>query len=165
MAIGTPHSGAEADADLDPADDTGSIFADINITPLTDVILVLLIIVMLYANAEQHARQRDRETVDAQQRSGLKVNLPDGAAKEIEPGASSLVVGILANGDIFVNGQKVAEADLGTIFQNKFAENKDTLVVIKADGEAAHRRVVKVMERAKGVGLRRIAIATRAGGG
>ena len=162
MAIGMPHS--DGDGTGDPAtDDVGAIFAEINITPLTDVILVLLIIVMFYAASAVTRAERKAERQAAAQRSGLKINLPDGAAQEIEPGASSLIIGILANGQVFVNGQEVRDADLDVIFQNNFAKDKDTQIVIQADGDAAHRRVVGVMERAKSVGLRRIAIATRAG--
>jgi len=162
MAIGMPHS--DGDGTSDPAlDDVGAIFAEINITPLTDIILVLFIIVMFYAaTAVRHAERR-AERQAAAQRSGLKVNLPDGAAQEIEPGATSLVVGILASGEVYVNGQQVQDGDLAQIFQESFAKDKDTQIVIQADGEAAHRRVVGVMERAKDAGLRRIAIATRSG--
>jgi len=162
MAIGMPHS--DGDGTTDPAsDDFGAIFAEINITPLTDVILVLLIIVMFYAASAVTRAERKAERQAAAQRSGLKINLPDGAAQEIEPGATSLIIGILANGEVFVNGQQIKDADLDVIFQNNFAKDKDTQIVIQADGDAAHRRVVGVMERAKNVGLRRIAIATRAG--
>jgi len=162
MAIGTPHSDY---ASLDPADeDAGAIFAEINITPLTDVILVLMVIFMFYAaSAVSRAERREQRALTAQ-RSGLKVNLPDGAAQEIEPGTNSLVVGILANGELYVNGQRVAESDLDRIFVDAYGKDNDTQIVIQADGDAAHRRVVGVMEKAKGAGLRRIAIATRSGG-
>ncbi|RMH39886.1 MAG: biopolymer transporter ExbD [Deltaproteobacteria bacterium] len=161
MAIGMPHSET---ASIDPAEDGGgAIFAEINITPLTDVILVLMIILMFYAAAAVTQMQRREQRALNAQRSGLKINLPDGAAKEIEPGAASLVVGITASGDVFVNGQPVAESDLPTVFQNAFGKDRETQVVIQADGEAAHRRVVDVMEKAKSAGLRKIAIATRAG--
>jgi len=162
MAVGTPHNDASAS---DPGDeDSGAIFAEINITPLTDVILVLLIIVMFYAaSAVTQAQKREQRALTAQ-RSGLKVNLPDGAAQEIEPGSNSLVIGILASGELYVNGQRVAETDLDKIFVDAFGKDKDTQIVIQADGESQHRRVVGVMEKAKSSGLRRIAIATRSGG-
>jgi biopolymer transport protein ExbD len=164
MAIGAPRSD-DAAAGADPADDDGgAIFAEINITPLTDVILVLMIILMFYAaTAVTQAQRREQRAINAQ-RSGLKINLPDGAAREIEPGANSLIIGILAGGEIYVNGQRVAEQDLTGIFQDAFGRDRETQVVIQADGEAAHRRVVGVMEKAKGAGLRRIAIATSGGG-
>ncbi len=163
MAIGMPHDGGGA---ADPGEiDGGAIFAEINITPLTDVILVLLIIVMLFATKRIDEVEKREKQRTAQASSGLKVNLPDGAAKEIEAGSKSLVVGILANGEIYVNGQRVAETDLDTIFQKNYRDNKDTQVVIQADGKAQHERVVNVMERAKNSGLKRIAIATRAAGG
>jgi len=70
-------------------DDGGgeSIFAEINITPLTDVFLVLLIIFMVSALAVQVEARRekkkvkqDQEQVEIEKKSGLKVNLPSGAA-------------------------------------------------------------------------------------
>jgi biopolymer transport protein ExbD len=154
----------EAHATGEGMEDEGAIFAEINITPLTDVVLVLLIIVMIYAG-DQVTRLQQRQIENARaQSSGLKVNLPEGAAKEIEVGATSLVVGILQTGEVYVNGQRVEAEELQQIFQAEFAKSADTQVVIKADGNAAHKRVVGVMEQAKRVGLRRIAIATSGAG-
>jgi biopolymer transport protein ExbD len=144
-------------------DEIGGIFAEINITPLTDIILVLLIIVMAYAaTAVTQAERRERRMTQAN-RSGLKVQLPEGAAKEIDLGANSLVVGITADGAIVVNGQPVNEEDLKTIFTNAYGRDNETQVVIRADGGVAHRRVVGVMESAKGVGLTRLGIQTQGG--
>lgn len=141
------------------------IFAEINITPLTDVFLVLLIIFMVVSAAalhqEKQERKRAEEEVEAEQRAGLKINLPSGAAQEIDPGASSLVVTIPPTGKIVVNDQEIADdAQLDNIFRRAFARNKETQVVLKADAGVNHGRVVGVMERAKRVGLTRLAIAT-----
>src|SRR3954466_8180434 len=87
--------------DEDGGGDEGgdAIFAEINITPLTDVFLVLLIIFMVSALAVQAEAQQDKrktseviEKVEAEKRSGLKVNLPSGAAQEIDPTKASLVL-------------------------------------------------------------------------
>jgi len=144
-------------------DDEAAIFAEINITPLTDVILVLLIITMLFASAAEDRAERVERRVAKKERSGLKVNLPSGAAKEIDPGAASLVVGITADGKVAINGQQVKESDVSGVFQSAFGKDRETQVVIKADGKTDHERVVKVMEAAKNVGLTRIAIATQGG--
>ena len=68
----------------DEVEDTGGIFAEINITPLTDVFLVMVIIFMVSALAVQaEAAKRVakvEEKVEAEKRSGLKVNLPSGGA-------------------------------------------------------------------------------------
>ena len=74
------------------------------------------------------------------------------------------MVGILASGDLVVNGKNVEEKDLEAIFRSAFAKDRDTQVVIKADAGVHHGRVVGVMELAKQVGLAHLAIATKAGG-
>jgi biopolymer transport protein ExbD len=153
VAIGKlPESG------LDGAEE--SIFAEINVTPLTDIFLVLLIIFMVGSTM---AVEQLKEEAKDEKSSGLKVDLPKGATKEIDPGRASLVVGLTKNGQLLVNGQPVADPDLDRLFQSAFTSDQDTQIVIRADAGVIHGRVVGVMERAKRVGLRRIAIATQGG--
>jgi biopolymer transport protein ExbD len=151
------------EADLEGSEE--SIFAEINITPLTDIFLVMLIIFMVSASAalEHHKKEAEevKERVENERRSGLRVNLPAGAAQEIDPATATLVVAIAINGEIAVNDQTIAESDLEKIFRSAFARNRDTQVVIKADRGVNHGRVVGVMEQAKNVGLTRLAIQTR----
>ena len=164
MALGKlPDAG---DDELDAED--GGLFAEINITPLTDVFLVMLIIFMVVSAAalqrEKQKLEKVAEEKEEAQRAGLKINLPSGASQEIDPGAVSLVVTIPPAGKIVVNDQEIADdAQLDNIFRSAFARNKDTQVVIKADAGVNHGRVVGVMEKAKRVGLTRLAIATSGG--
>lgn len=144
-----------------------SIFAEINITPLTDVFLVLVIIFMVSALAVQvEARQEKKKVADAQEqsevekRSGLKVNLPQGQAQEIDPSKASLVITIPLQGDVDVGGKRIADADIDNLFRAAFARDKNTQVVLKADKGVQHGRVVNIMERAKAAGLTRLAIGT-----
>src|SRR3954463_11332936 len=95
-----------------------SIFAEINITPLTDVFLVMVIIFMVSALAVQAEAQQDKkrvaevqEEVAAEKRSGLQVKLPSGAAQEIDPTKASLVLLIPMEGEIAVDGKFVHDAD------------------------------------------------------
>ncbi len=130
----------------------GAIFAEINITPLTDIFLVLLIIFMVSSSV----------MVQTATRSGVKVNLPKGAQSEIDQGAKSIVVSVTAAGQILVQGQPVAKVDdLDGIFTSAFARDPSTQVIIEADEGVAHGKVVGVMERAKRSGLSRLAIATK----
>jgi len=147
------------DADLEGAEE--GIFAEINVTPLTDIFLVLLIIFMVGSTM---AVEKLKEEVKTEKSSGLKVDLPSGAAKEIDPGRHSLVVGLTKGGQLLVNGQPIADADLDRLFQSAFTSDAETQIVIRADAGVIHGRVVGVMERAKRVGLHRIAIATKGGG-
>lgn len=153
------------DGDIDGGED--GIFAEINITPLTDVFLVMLIIFMVTAATALHEKRREIERMQeedvAEERSGLKVNLPSGQTQELDPVASSLVVAILPSGDIYVNNEAVDETQLDNIFRSAFTRDKDTQVVLKADAGVHHGRVVGVMERAKRIGLTKLAIATSGG--
>ena len=147
------------DADLEGGEDT--IFSEINVTPLTDIFLVLLLIFMVGSTL---AVKKAKDDMKSEKSQGLKVNLPSGAAQEIDPGRKSIIVGIQKNGQILINGVNVVDADLDRYFQSAFTTDKDTQVVIKADAGVNHGRVVGVMERAKQVGLTRLAIATKGGG-
>ena len=158
--------------DQDGDDEGGgeSIFAEINITPLTDVFLVLVIIFMVSALAVQvEARQEKKKVADAQEqsevekRSGLKVNLPQGQAQEIDTTKQSLVLTVPLQGDVDVGGKRIPDAELDNLFRAAFARDKNTQVVLKADKGVQHGRVVNLMERAKQAGLTRLAIGTSGG--
>jgi len=144
-----------------------SIFAEINITPLTDVFLVMLIIFMVSALAVQVEAKQEKKKVrdeqiqaDAEKKSGLKVNLPSGAAQEIDTSKASLVLLIPLSGDVSVGGKLMRDDQLDQLFQAAFQRDKTTQVVLKADKGVAHGRVVGIMERAKQAGLTRLAIGT-----
>lgn len=150
------------DADVEGNEE--AIFSEINITPLTDIFLVLLIIVLVSSSVQQEQSREIVEKAIADKSSGLKVNLPSGVAQEIDPGSSSLIVAILDNGNVVVNGTQIGDGDLDNIFRSAFAKDKGTQVILKADRGVDHGVVVGVMERAKRVGLSRLAIATKGGG-
>ena len=158
--------------DADEGDDGGGIFAEINITPLTDVFLVLLIIFMISALAVQaEADQKEaeveevQEKLEAEKRSGLKINLPQGAAQEVDPTKASVILLIPINGDVVVDGRPIADADLDNLFRAAFTRDTNTQVVIQADKGVQHGRVVGVMERARAAGLVRLMISTSGSGG
>ncbi len=147
-----------------------AIFAEINITPLTDVFLVMVIIFMVSALAVQAERNNEKKQ-EAQQKkeeikkdsSGIKINLPSGQSSEIDPTKASLVLEIPLDGDVYVGGKPLKDAQLDNLFRAAFSRDKNTQVVLKADKGVAHGRVVNLMERAKQTGLTRLAIGT--GGG
>lgn len=154
------------------ADDAGgeSIFAEINITPLTDVFLVLLIIFMVSALAVQVDRAREKRKIkdeqqqaEVEKKTGLKVNLPSGAAQEIDTTKQSLVLIIPISGDVSVGGKIMRDDQLDAVFHAAFQKDKATQVVLKADRGVAHGRVVNIMERAKQAGLTHLAIGTSGG--
>jgi biopolymer transport protein ExbD len=135
----------------DDAGGEGDLFADINITPLTDIFLVLLIIFMVTSSV--------MATDGA--RAGVRVNLPKGATKEISSSAKDVTVAITTDGKMVVDGKEVSADSLRRIFDDAHARDAETQVVVQADEATHHGRVVAVMELAKAAGLRRLAIATR----
>jgi biopolymer transport protein TolR len=139
-----------------PDEDQGeaAVFAEINITPLTDIFLVLLIIFMVTSSVIVQSG------VSGQ--SGVKVNLPKGAKSDVSTqGPQTLAVAILADGRIVVGGQVVSQDELKTRFTEAQQRSTETTVVVQADSGVAHGRVVEVMELARGAGLERLAIATQ----
>ena len=161
-----------------PDDDGGggdeggeAIFAEINITPLTDVFLVMLIIFMVSALAvqvearrEKHKVKEEQQQAEVEKKSGLKVNLPSGAAQEIDTSKQSLVLVIPLSGEVSVGGKIMRDDQLDAVFHAAFQKDKATQVVLKADRGVAHGRVVNIMERAKQAGLTHLAIGTSGGG-
>ncbi len=133
---------------------TGSgIFADINITPLTDIFLVLLIIFMVTTTAIAEA---------GGQNGGIKVQLPKGGQANAVKEVHDLAIAVLSDGRVVVGGKVVDEATLREVLAKAHAENPDTLVLVQADEGVIHGRVVAVMDMARRQGLPRLAIATRA---
>ena len=149
MAIGAPEANGE-DHELESV---GGIFADINITPLTDIFLVLLIIFMVTTTAIAEAGNED---------GGFKVNLPRGAKGDEAGIARDFTVAVLADGRAVVGGKVLDDAALRGAFAEAHARSADTVVMFQADEGVAHGRVVQVMELARRAGLARLAIATRA---
>ena len=157
------------DPDDAASDDGENLFAEINITPLTDVFLVMVIIFMVSALAVVHEhnkklqedKQKQAEKAE-QDKTGLRVNLPQGKAQEIDTTKPSLVIVVPVKGDVQIAGKDVTDVEIDRLFRNAFARDKDTQVVLKADKAVAHGRVVNLMERAKAAGLSHIAIATGA---
>ena len=121
-----------------------SVFSEINITPLTDIFLVLLIIFMVGSSIVVEQAQGGG--------TGVRVDLPKGAAKELQAQARDFPVAVLKDGTVVAEGKAI---DLGAL--------KDRLQkLLQADAGVSHGRVVEVMETAKTVGVQRLAIATEA---
>jgi biopolymer transport protein ExbD len=158
-------------AAVDDATEEESIFADINITPLTDVFLVMVIIFMVSAlavqaeaNEKQQQDKQEKKEKEDEAKLGINLQLPEGQAAEIDTAAKSLIVDITKDGGLYFSTtagpKQISEADLDKAFQGAFARDKKTQIILRADKGVPHGRVVQVMERAKGAGLSRLAIGT-----
>ncbi len=118
-----------------------------DITPLVDVVFLLLIFFMLSTTFIVSP--------------GIRVNLPQAEAEAVRHERQDVRVKIDATGNLYLGDQRVSRDDLEARLQAAGRSDRDTLVIIEADEATAHRHVVEVMDRAKSVGLHRLAIATR----
>lgn len=141
----------------DGFDEEGKVFSEINITPLTDIFLVLLIIFMVGASMAVDVAAG----TGAQAASGMEVELPKGAAREIQPGEASAMVLILADGRVILEGQETPDDLLSERLGALQARTNSQTLVVQADQGASHGRVVEVMESAKAAGFAHLALATR----
>ncbi|MCA3014076.1 MAG: biopolymer transporter ExbD [Myxococcaceae bacterium] len=147
MAMGKVPGNAD-----DPAAEDG-VFSEINITPLTDIFLVLLIIFMVTSSVIVNQ--------GAGAKAGLKVNLPQGGAADVQAQANDLSVAILSDGRLVLAGDVVSADELKRAFDEARAKSPETLVIVQADEGVPHGKVVEVMEAAKAAGLGQLAIGVR----
>jgi biopolymer transport protein ExbD len=130
--------------DNDDSDDAGDIVAEINVTPLTDIFLVLLIIFMV--------------TSTALMQQGTPVNLPRAGSGGSEP--SGVLVTATADKRVEVNGQPVAMDGLRQALQEAMTKTGDATVILQGDRSVVLERAVQIMTIAKEAGAAKISIAT-----
>jgi biopolymer transport protein ExbD len=123
-------------------DDDEDIISGINITPFVDVTLVLLIIFMVTATY-----------IVAQ---SIPVDLPEAATGEDV--VTTLAVTITQNGDLYVDGRKSDDGKLKNLIRKNQKDNDDVRVVIAADSEVSHGKVVHVIDLVRQLGVSRFAI-------
>ena len=126
--------------------ENSNIMAEINITPLTDIFLVLLIIFMI--------------TSSAMIESGGKVNLPKAVATQSE--SRGTTVTLTPKREIFVNQKKVSEENLEAALKDALNANANKIVILRGDKDVLLGDTVKVMTIIKRAGASEIAIAAEA---
>jgi biopolymer transport protein ExbD len=130
-------------------DESADIVAEINITPLTDIFLVLLIIFMV--------------TSSVMSNNGVDVNLPQASPQTSQAEPEGIVVTLLPHGKMAVNGQNVEAGDFGTLeasVKHAFTMTKSRLVILEGDREAFLGSAIEVMDSARKAGAEKFAIAT-----
>ncbi len=119
------------------------LITEINVTPLVDIILVLLIIFMLTAHLI--ARQ------------AIAVQLPR-ATQAAAPEPTTLAVTLTREGKVYLNGEEIAAAALREAVGGAAAKDPKVQVLIAADKDVAHGRVVWVLDLVKALGVTSFAI-------
>ena len=127
-------------------DKKGAMNSEINITPLADVMLVLLIIVMLIAPLLQ---------------KGVDVTLPEAANTTDKPeNDTQTVLAVTADGRFYVDSTQTTEQELLTTVQTTLERKFEKIVLIKADQDAQYADVMAVLDRLQRAGIEDIGLIT-----
>lgn len=124
---------------------------EINLIPLIDVLLVIIIFLML--------------TTTYAKFSGLEINLPTADTSQKAEQPNEVSVAVTASGQVLVNKSPLLTADVRAIsdaLRRAAGERKDPLIVINADAKATHQSVVDIMQAAQMAGYPHISFATQA---
>jgi biopolymer transport protein TolR len=124
----------------------GGVKSDINVTPLCDVMLVLLIIMMIVAPLLQQ---------------GVSVTLPKAANTVDKPEVQGqTVVAIAKDKSMYVNAKPVQEQEMATKVNEILENNKEKVVLIKADEEVEYGAVMAAMDQLRQAGIEDIGLIT-----
>jgi len=134
MAFGSPTQGEGASA-----------ISDINVTPLVDVMLVLLIIFMVTAPILQQ---------------GVPIDLPKVAAAPLAGGEEQLVVNIARDGTTYLNDTRYGLAELTQKLESIAAARPERQVYVRADRAVAYGEVMRAMAAVRDAGLVRVGLVT-----
>ncbi len=124
---------------------------EINLIPMIDVLLVIIIFLML--------------TTTYAKFSGLEINLPTADASKQAEQPNEIDVAVTANGQILVNKSPLTASDVKSVsdaLRRAAGSRPDPVIVINADAKATHQSVVDVMQAAQTAGYPHISFATQA---
>jgi biopolymer transport protein ExbD len=122
---------------------------DLNLTPLIDVVFLLLIFFMVSTTFDQQSK--------------LKVELPEASSQAVKQEPNTIIIGIDAKGRFFINDRQLVNTQFKTLKMaliKTVGKDKDVPLVLKADAQTPHQAVVMAMDAAAQLGLTRLSIAT-----
>ncbi len=123
-------------------------FSEINITPMVDVMLVLLIIFMVAA---------------PMMTTGVTVDLPESSASPVAGQDEPLAISITADGKIFVQKTPVALKDLKPKLQSITGQKRDTRIFVRGDRIVDYGRIMQVVGEINAAGFNKVALITEVG--
>jgi biopolymer transport protein ExbD/biopolymer transport protein TolR len=126
----------------------GDVNSEINVTPMVDVMLVLLIIFMVITPMLQRGQSVDLVKTDN------PVQMPD-ADKE-----DSILVAVMRDGSIFLGQDKVTADQLSDKVKDKLSNKADKRVFVKADSRAKYGAVVEVVDNVRSAGVDQLGLLT-----
>lgn len=122
---------------------------DLNLTPLIDVVFLLLIFFMVSTTFEKTSK--------------LKIDLPEASVQATQQIDKKIVIGIDMKGRYYINERQLVNAQLKTLklaLLKIAGDNKEIPIVLRADAKTPHQSVVRAMDAASQVGLTRLSIST-----
>ncbi len=130
-------------------DDDDAIVAEINMTPMIDIMLVLLIIFMVSSTAALE--------------SGMDIELPKTTLTNEKKEAEILVISLSKDGQIAVHGKKVKTEDVKRSIASTLKELKTDSVILEGDTSANLGKAIEIMDMAKVAGAKNFSIAAEEG--
>ena len=125
-------------------DQVDELQSEINVVPLVDIILVVLIIFMV--------------TAPMIMKPSINVNLPKAASGDATP-PTKLDISIASDGRVNLGGNYVEDDAIRTVAAEEFKNNPDVQAIISADKDVPHGRVVGVLDIIKSTGVKKFAIS------
>ncbi|HEY2664990.1 MAG TPA: protein TolR [Candidatus Binataceae bacterium] len=124
----------------------GQLVSQINVTPMVDVMLVLLIIFMVTAPIIQQ---------------GVELTLPRVKAAALPGAEQQLVVSITSDRQIYLNDAKISAADLSRKLRAVSAEHPDQQIFVRADDQVPYGDVIRAMAAIKAAGIENVGMVTQ----
>ena len=144
----------------DHDEDDGALFAEINITPLTDVFLVLLIILMVVSTSVIEGEKEDAYQKGLLAERALQIMTPSaGGDSDLVP--EDVVVSVLPDRTVYIENDEIPISELNEKLSAIYEANPVTRIVLRGDVSASYEVVIDIIARCNESGLNNIALATR----